>query len=153
MRAGRLAGWPRAAVPGGELGVVRNGYETDEPVVVVEAAIVLRTRQGERALDTLADFLRAGDVVVIPFGEEHWGVAMAAFARYGKGRHPAALSYGDCLAYATAKVAGVPLLAKGDSFAPDRPRAGLNRGGHLDRAMMHVMLRSKHHAHHDHARP
>lgn len=84
---------------------------------LVEAAIVLRTRLGERALDTLADFLRMGDVAVIPFGEEHAHVAMAAFARYGKGRDPAALGYGDCLAYATAKVAGVPLLAKGDDFS------------------------------------
>lgn len=40
-----------------------------------------------------------------------------AFGRYGKGRHPAALNYGDCLAYATAKVAGLPVLATGDGFA------------------------------------
>jgi ribonuclease VapC len=84
---------------------------------LVEAAIVLRTRLGKRAIDTLAQFLRTGDVAVIPFGEEHSAVAMAAFARYGKGRHPAGLNYGDCLAYATAKIAGVPLLAKGDDFA------------------------------------
>ena len=39
-----------------------------------------------------------------------------AFLRFGRGRHPAALSFGDCLAYATAKLAGEPLLFVGDDF-------------------------------------
>lgn len=78
--------------------------------------MVLGVRLGERATATLADFLHEGDVAVVEFGERHWRVATEAFARYGQGRHPARLNYGDCLAYATAKVAGLPLLAKGDDF-------------------------------------
>jgi ribonuclease VapC len=54
---------------------------------------------------------------VIPFDDRHWSVAAEAFIRYGKGRHPARLNYGDCMAYATAKVAGAPLLFVGDDFA------------------------------------
>jgi ribonuclease VapC len=42
---------------------------------------------------------------------------VSAWWRYGKSRHPASLNLGDCLAYATARVAGQPLLAKGDEFA------------------------------------
>jgi ribonuclease VapC len=51
-----------------------------------------------------------------PFGEGHWRLASQAFARYGNGRHPAGLSFGDCLTYATAKLAARPLLCVGDDF-------------------------------------
>jgi ribonuclease VapC len=43
--------------------------------------------------------------------------ATAAFLRFGRGRHPAALNFGDCMAYAVASVAGLPLLFTGDDFA------------------------------------
>jgi ribonuclease VapC len=42
--------------------------------------------------------------------------AIRAYAQYGKGRHPAQLNMGDCLAYACAKNYGVPLLYKGNDF-------------------------------------
>ena len=48
-----------------------------------------------------------------PFTEGHYGTAVSAWLKYGKGRHPAALNFGDCLAYATAKAAGMPLLYVG----------------------------------------
>ena len=44
-------------------------------------------------------------------------LAIDAYARYGKGRHPAALNFGDCFAYACAKHFDVPLLYKGNDFA------------------------------------
>jgi ribonuclease VapC len=53
---------------------------------------------------------------VIPFGEDHWQEALTAFDRFGKGRHPADLNYGDCLTFATARVARQPLLAVGNDF-------------------------------------
>jgi ribonuclease VapC len=84
---------------------------------LVETAIVLTARLGAQSVETLADFLRDGDVTVIEFGESHWRTAVEAFDRYGKGRHPAALNFGDCLAYATAAIAELPLLARGGDFA------------------------------------
>jgi len=54
--------------------------------------------------------------VPIPFGEAHYGSAVEAWLRYGKGRHPAGLNFGDCMAYATARVAGRPLLCTGEDF-------------------------------------
>jgi ribonuclease VapC len=57
------------------------------------------------------------EVLVIPFGEPHWSAAATAFIRFGKGRHPAALNYGDCMTYATARVAERPLLYVGNDFA------------------------------------
>src|SRR5674476_701513 len=61
-------------------------------------------------------FLVELDVHAIPFGDEHWRQAGMAFSRYGKGRHPASLNFGDCLTYAVAKLSGLPLLCLGGDF-------------------------------------
>lgn len=45
------------------------------------------------------------------------GLAAMAYARFGKGRHPAGLNYGDTFAYATARQLGLPLLYKGEDFS------------------------------------
>lgn len=83
---------------------------------LVETGIVLSARTGLDASAALMELLAAADAVVIEFGERHWRVAVSAWEQFGKGRHPAALNFGDCLTYATARVAGQPLLAKGDDF-------------------------------------
>jgi ribonuclease VapC len=57
------------------------------------------------------------EVAVVPFADAHWKAAIDAHRRYGKGRHPAGLNFGDCLTYATAKLAGQPLLCTGRDFA------------------------------------
>ena len=51
------------------------------------------------------------------FHEEHLDAAITAFLRFGRGRHPAALNFGDCMTYAVASVAGMPLLFTGDDFS------------------------------------
>ncbi len=84
---------------------------------LVEAGIVLAARTGAEADELLAELVSAGDVVVIEFGDAHWQEALSAWWRFGKSRHPANLNFGDCLAYATARLAGKPLLCKGDDFA------------------------------------
>lgn len=61
----------------------------------------------------------------VDFGEAHLAAATGAFDRFGKGRHPAALNYGDCMAYAVARVAGCPLLYKGEDFARTDIRSAL----------------------------
>ncbi len=48
---------------------------------------------------------------------EHLDLAIDAFRRYGKARHPAGLNFGDCFSYALAKATGEPLLFKGDDFS------------------------------------
>jgi ribonuclease VapC len=84
---------------------------------LVEAGIVLGSRLPTSARVVLERYLGHIGAEIIPFGEEHWKVALDAAARFGKGRHPASLNVGDCLSYATARVAGRPLLCKGDDFA------------------------------------
>jgi ribonuclease VapC len=48
---------------------------------------------------------------------EQTDAARRAWRRYGKGRHAAALNYGDCFSYALAMIRNEPLLFKGEDFA------------------------------------
>lgn len=82
-----------------------------------ETLIVLAHRLHGDPLSLLSELLREFGIGVIPFDEEHARVALDAFVRFGKGRHPAALNFGDCLTYATASVANQPLLFVGDDFS------------------------------------
>jgi ribonuclease VapC len=82
-----------------------------------EAAMVLTIRLGEPGRLALSCFLKENGIALLPFDGSHAELAAEAFARYGKGRHPAGLNYGDCMTYATAKVADAPLLFIGDDFA------------------------------------
>lgn len=84
---------------------------------LVEAAMVLSSKVGRDSRAQLSRFLREADVQIIPFTAEHYEVAVDAFQRYGKGRHPAALNFGDCLTYAVARLSGLPLLYTGDDFS------------------------------------
>lgn len=84
---------------------------------LVESGIVLLARIGVVGRTLLARFLQEGGVDVLPFTEQHWSFAVDAFSRFGKGRHPAALNFGDCLTYATSRVADQPLLCVGDDFS------------------------------------
>ena len=82
-----------------------------------EAGIVLGARLGARSAGLLERFLQEFRVEVVPFVDPHIRVAVDAFQRYGKGRHPAGLNFGDCMAYAVAKLADAPLLYTGEDFA------------------------------------
>jgi len=83
---------------------------------LVESGIVLKARLAIEPVPFLDRFLRDFDVVPIPFVDEHWREALRAFTRFGRGRHRAALNFGDCLTYAVAHVARQPLLSTGDDF-------------------------------------
>jgi len=83
----------------------------------LEAGMVAEARQGldaARDLELLLSGLRCRTVA---FDEIHALVAKEAWRRFGKGRHPAGLNFGDCASYATAKIANAPLLFKGEDFS------------------------------------
>ena len=84
---------------------------------LVETAIVLRSRLTVEPRAFLERFLTDWNVSVVPFGEDHWKMAVDAHARFGRGHHEAALNFGDCLSYATAKLADMPLLCTGGDFS------------------------------------
>ena len=95
-----------------EAEVVRIGTPT-----LVEAAAVLAHRQRRPALPQVRGLVDELGVTVVPFGSDEWEAATLAYERFGRGRHKAALNFGDCLAYATAAVAGDSLLFVGNDFA------------------------------------
>jgi ribonuclease VapC len=84
---------------------------------LVETSLVAVARLGVDGRTLVRSFVEDSAIDVIPFGAEHWRAATDAYVRYGKGRHSARLSFGDCLTYATASVAAQPLLALGGEFA------------------------------------
>jgi ribonuclease VapC len=93
--------------PGSELILDRIGVADNIGIgrpTVVEVAMVLSARLGRDARHRLLKFLRVADAEIVPFGTEHFDTAVDAFLRYGKGRHPAGLNFGDCLAYAVSRV-------------------------------------------------
>jgi len=84
---------------------------------LVEASLVLAGRRRAAANNEVEGLVKELAVTVVPFGEAEWHVAIDAFRRFGRGRHAAALNFGDCLAYASAAAAGDTLLFVGDDFA------------------------------------
>ena len=83
---------------------------------VVETSMVFAGRRRTKAAGEVEALLREMGVTVVPFGEREWHAAVAAFLQFGRGRHSAALNFGDCLAYAAAGVANDSLLFVGDDF-------------------------------------
>lgn len=83
----------------------------------VEASLVLQARSGAEAIRRLDLLLRRAGIEVTPVSVEQGLMAREAFARFGKGRHPAGLNFGDCFAYALAKDVDEPLLFKGHDFS------------------------------------
>ncbi|MDT8449193.1 MAG: type II toxin-antitoxin system VapC family toxin [Wenzhouxiangellaceae bacterium] len=84
---------------------------------LLEASIVLTRWFGEAAEAALDAFVRESGAEVVPFDLPQLRAAQEAYRRYGKGRHPAGLNFGDCMSYALAKVCDEALLFKGEDFA------------------------------------
>ena len=83
----------------------------------VEVSIVLEVRYGAEGLRALDRFIERAGIELAPVDVEQARVARDAFSHYGKGRHAAALTFGDCFSYALAHVLGEPLLFKGNDFS------------------------------------
>lgn len=105
----------------GYLGLVDRILAADHVRVgaptLVETSLVFAGRQGARSAESVDGLMRELAVTIVPFGEAEWRVAAEAFRRFGRGRHAAALNYGDCLAYATAQTARDTLLFVGEDFS------------------------------------
>jgi ribonuclease VapC len=94
-----------------EADVVRIGAPT-----ITETTLVLTARSRKPGRQAVASLLRELDVTTVPFTAEHHDVAARAFERYGRGRHKAALNFGDCMSYAVARLADDELLFVGNDF-------------------------------------
>lgn len=86
-------------------------------VSALETSIVIEARRGPaggREFELLLHRMRAD---VVPFNQAQFEVAREAWRRFGKGRHSAALNFGDCCAYALSRTSNEPLLFKGGDFS------------------------------------
>lgn len=84
---------------------------------LLETSIVIESRKGEAGGRELDLLLYRSGIEVVAVDQEQAEVAREAWRRFGKGRHPAALNYGDCFAYALAQMRQQPLLFQGTDFA------------------------------------
>jgi ribonuclease VapC len=103
-------------------------------VALSEAAMALAARTQiapTAALQAVRAFLDQAGVAVVDFIAAMAEPALEAREKFGRGRHPAALNFGDCLSYGAARHNCAPLLFKGEDFAqtdivsPLSPRARL----------------------------
>jgi ribonuclease VapC len=84
---------------------------------VVECRVVALRRTGPELETRVCSVLSELQIGIVEFDETSIELAAEAFRRYGKGRDPAGLHFGDCFSYALAKSLGEPLLYKGGDFA------------------------------------
>ncbi len=83
---------------------------------LLEASMILQSRKGADGVRDLDLPITRFKIEITPFTESQARLARLAFERYGKGRHPAQLYFGDCLTYALARETGEELLFKGTDF-------------------------------------
>jgi ribonuclease VapC len=83
----------------------------------VELGIVIEARLWPAGQDVVDRLLRDAKIDIVPVDADLAARAMSGWRRYGKGRHPAGLNFGDCFTYALADRTGHPVLCTGDDFA------------------------------------
>jgi ribonuclease VapC len=83
----------------------------------VELSMVVENQLGPEGMRQADAFFRRAEIIVEPVTVEHGLLARQAFLDFGKGRHKAALNFGDCFSYALAKATGELLLFKDDEFS------------------------------------
>jgi ribonuclease VapC len=81
-----------------------------------ECMIVLSHRYGVVGRTVYERVRQELGLTTVPFTQAHTVIAHRAYVEFGKGRHPAALNFGDCMTYAVARLAGESLLCVGDDF-------------------------------------
>jgi len=83
---------------------------------LLESSIVMYWRGGDHGIEDLDDLLLSAGIRIAAVDVAQAHAARDAWLRYGKGRSPARLNFGDCFSYALAKTTGRPLLFKGEDF-------------------------------------
>lgn len=106
-----------AEAPSFEQRIANDPVRLISAATVLEAAMVIETRLGEAAGSELDLWLHKAGIEIVAVEAAHADQARRAWRRYGKGRHPAGLNFGDCFSYALSALTGEPLLFKGDDFS------------------------------------
>ncbi|MEM7481337.1 MAG: type II toxin-antitoxin system VapC family toxin [Acidobacteriota bacterium] len=106
--------------------------EAERPVLSaatwVECSIVIESRYGAAGLHLLEMLVDRAGIERLAVGVDQAKEACRAYSRFGKGRHPAGLNFGDCFSYALARTRSERLLFKGNDFSLTdiSPAVGLN---------------------------
>jgi len=98
---------------------LQTGTRLTSPLAVWETAVAVARVLGlsvSAAAAAVEDYLALIEIVVVAVPPETALITLDAFDRFGKGRHPASLNFGDCFAYACARHLGQPLMFKGSDF-------------------------------------
>lgn len=107
-----------------------EGRIADDPVrlmsaaTLLEATIVIEARLGDVGGREFDLWRHRAEIDIIGVDAEQADLARRAWRRFGRGRHPAGLNYGDCFSYALATARNEPLLFKGDDFAKTDVKVG-----------------------------
>lgn len=91
-----------------------NVVSLDTPTLV-KHGIVLSARLRQDTHGSPVRFIKEIDMAIIPFTDAHFGTAVGAWLKYGKGQHPARLNFGDCLSYTIGSTV-IPLLCMGEDL-------------------------------------
>jgi ribonuclease VapC len=83
----------------------------------VECSMIVESRYGADGVRDLDLLIAKAQISLAPVDEEQANLARRAFRKFGKGRHPAGLNFGDCFSYALTKALQEPLLFKGNDFS------------------------------------
>jgi len=97
--------------------IVDHGEPRLSAATYVEASMAMELRLGDRGGREIDVLIEDVGMAIVPVDQVQATIARAAFRRFGKGRHRAALNFGDCFVYALAKTLDAPVLFKGDDFA------------------------------------
>jgi ribonuclease VapC len=99
-----------------DVAIVRTAVARMSAATLLEASMILQSKRGPDGVRDLELLIVRFKIEIAPFTESQARLARVAFERYGKGRHPAQLNFGDCMAYALAKETGEKLLFKRTDF-------------------------------------
>ncbi len=83
----------------------------------LELSMVVEEHGGRLASLRLDEFIRMAGIEITPVTVEQAAAARNAWRYFGRHKHSARLDFGDCFAYALAKIAGLPLLFSGEDFS------------------------------------
>ncbi len=86
-------------------------------VTRVELGIVIEARNGPAGTQLLEELLGRTGMRVEVVDDGLAAESLVCWRRFGKGRHPAGLNFGDTFAYALARRLGAPLLFVGNDFS------------------------------------
>ena len=105
-----------------DAGIYRQTLLEAEKVLVsaataVELHIVVTVKLGAEGILRTNHLLAHPLFEIVPVDVQQMMIANQAYERFGKGRHPAKLNYGDLFSYALAKSRNLPLLFKGNDFS------------------------------------